>query len=260
MRKRQADDARAPALPLAETLWLCGGVFALFVSLGAVLQPRGLFGILAYQVLLLAVPTLLVARAQGNVLGLLGLTMPSLRALVGATLVGASTWYVLDAGVIPLQEWLLPTPEALTQELERMIDPSAPLWLLLLTFALAPAVCEELLFRGALQRALSRHMGALPAVIVSALFFAAFHLSIYRALPTFLLGLSFGTALLGCRSVVPSMVMHALHNGAVLLVDPRRHHGEASWWLGHHASAGVIAVTILALGWFLMFLPQRRSS
>jgi sodium transport system permease protein len=255
--RAQGDEAQA--LSLRQALELCGLSLALFVSVGALLPPEGLLGIVAFQLLVLAGPTLLLARLRGDVRGLLGLAMPSVREILGALLVGAGTWYLLDAWVIPLQERLLPAPQALTEELERTLDPTAPLWLLLITFALAPAVCEELLFRGALLRALCTKVGVVPAVVVSALCFGVFHLSIHRAVPTFLLGLSFGTALVVTRSVVPPMVMHAVNNTAVLLLDPRRNLRDLSWLPAHPLGGAVIALTFFALGWMLLRTPDRPS-
>ncbi len=92
----------------------------------------------------------------------------------------------------------------------------------LLLVALAPAVCEELLFRGLILSGL-RKLGPWVGVLLTALLFGLAHASVHRLLPTALLGVAFGFLVLRSGSVVVGMLAHGLNNGlAVLLAhDPR---------------------------------------
>lgn len=146
------------------------------------------------------------------------LYFPYLRLLLGAILLGASAWAVVAAMVT----WFFPPPAELVKKLEGLLlFDGAPLWGVLLLGAVLPAICEEALFRGLIFGALQR-LGAGWALLISSLLFGLAHGSVYRLLPTFVLGMVMGLLRWRSRSLVPSMVFHGLHNGlAVTLLSTR---------------------------------------
>lgn len=85
--------------------------------------------------------------------------------------------------------------------------------------ALAPAVSEELLFRGVLQGSLLR-VRALPApvaIIVASLAFGAAHLDAVQSPATVVLGLYLGAIAWVAGSVRPAVLAHALNNAVAVL-------------------------------------------
>lgn len=96
--------------------------------------------------------------------------------------------------------------------------------LLLATMALAPAVIEELCFRGYLFSAFSTVLRPWQTIATTAVLFGLFHvfvgstLLIERFLPTTLLGFLLGWLAYRSGSVLPGMLMHFLHNGLLELV------------------------------------------
>ncbi|MDR3691493.1 MAG: type II CAAX endopeptidase family protein [Fimbriimonas sp.] len=103
-----------------------------------------------------------------------------------------------------------------TEALSRDHSLGTLLPIVLLGSVLAP-FWEELVFRGLLFPALNRLMGGLiPSILVSSFLFASMHpqgISIWLALA----GVGAASCMLSyqSRSLVPSMVMHCLHNSAV---------------------------------------------
>jgi ABC-2 type transport system permease protein/sodium transport system permease protein len=119
--------------------------------------------------------------------------------------------------------------EGMLAQLQRV-----PIWLVLASLALVPAIFEELCFRGFLFGALRTKLADDRTVIVSALLFGLFH-EIFipgRFLASAFLGLVLGWVRLRTRSVLPCMAMHAVHNGLLL-------------------SAGYYRDELLARGWGL---------
>jgi len=154
---------------------------------------------------------------------------------------------------MPLQERVAPTPPELERELTSLLGGDRPLWVPILLVGLVPAACEELLCRGVLLRGLATR-GRVLGIVGSAVLFALLHLSPYRVVPTFLLGLSLGVVALAARSLLPAIVIHFIHNSMVL-VSSREGSSvlESPDW-----PFGLGALAICALGHFLVGWPARE--
>lgn len=81
----------------------------------------------------------------------------------------------------------------------------------LITYALLPAVFEELLFRYLPLRVLSHHSPRI-AVFISAALFAAVHLDPFQLLYAFVAGAIFMSIDIMCESVWPSVIIHFINN------------------------------------------------
>lgn len=84
--------------------------------------------------------------------------------------------------------------------------------LAILSYAIIPAVCEEILFRGVLQKEISQTAGGLSAIIVSAFSFALFHLDLPYFPVYFTSGILLAICMHVCSSVIPCIIIHALNN------------------------------------------------
>lgn len=77
---------------------------------------------------------------------------------------------------------------------------------------LAPAVCEELLFRGFLQPRLTRLLGPGVGVLFASLAFAAFHIDPVHVVLVFPLGLWLGFLCYRSGSIFPAILGHFVNN------------------------------------------------
>jgi sodium transport system permease protein len=91
--------------------------------------------------------------------------------------------------------------------------------LILAVIALAPGICEELLCRGPLLAGLRRGLGTSGAVLVSAFCFAVLHLSPYRFLPQFAIGVFLALLTLRSGSLWPGVIVHVGHNALAVLLS-----------------------------------------
>ena len=73
----------------------------------------------------------------------------------------------------------------------------------LIVFALTPAICEELLFRGFLQQQLGKSVSPHVAILISAFVFSFIHLQFYGFFSRMLLGMLLGYFLLFSGSLWP---------------------------------------------------------
>jgi membrane protease YdiL (CAAX protease family) len=77
---------------------------------------------------------------------------------------------------------------------------------------------EELLFRGAIQPALAERVGRLPAIGITAVLFAVFHLAPHALVYATLAGLLLGALRERTGSILPSFTLHAGFNAAPILL------------------------------------------
>ncbi|HQU45427.1 MAG TPA: ABC transporter permease subunit/CPBP intramembrane protease, partial [Pirellulales bacterium] len=87
---------------------------------------------------------------------------------------------------------LYPVSEAMQQALQLHFESSTPLWLIVTVFALTPAICEELAFRGFMLSGL-RHLGhKWQAIVVSSVFFGVVHPVFQQSIGACVMGLVLG--------------------------------------------------------------------
>jgi sodium transport system permease protein len=171
-------------------------------------QWLGMFGVVA-----------LIARVTRRSLpAMIALRWPRPQALLGAALIGASAW----AGVATLSEWLIPVPQEVLDQLRKALAPAngqRGLLANLLLVAATPAICEEILFRGAILRGLATRLAPSAAVVLTGVLFGMFHLDVYRLFPTVVLGVLLSWVALRSGSIVTSMVAHFLNNAILVTLS-----------------------------------------
>jgi sodium transport system permease protein len=129
---------------------------------------------------------------------------------------------VLHPAVIMLQDVVrrvYPISQELVESLNGLLAQPASPWVLLLSFALAPAVCEELAFRGFILSGLRRSGSKWTAIVVSSIFFGAAHAIFQQSLVAFLLGLVIGYLAVQSGSLWPGVLFHVVHNSLALMAQ-----------------------------------------
>jgi len=75
-----------------------------------------------------------------------------------------------------------------------------------------PAICEEIFFRGYLQRSFELKWTPFKGALITAIIFGLFHFNIYGLLPLIAIGLFLGYSLYKTNSIVVPMILHFLNN------------------------------------------------
>jgi uncharacterized protein len=89
--------------------------------------------------------------------------------------------------------------------------------LALLVLAAAPALCEEVLFRGGFQQVFigwTRNKWA--GIIITSIVFSAFHFSFFGFLPRLALGMVLGLIFFYSKNIWLNMLLHFLNNAMVV--------------------------------------------
>ncbi len=176
----------------------------------AVTARSTLAGTVVTELIILAVPLFAVWYMKSDARRLFRLRKPSVSACAGGILLYLGV-YMLGLFCSMIAIWLLPgSAQSMEGAYEGIL--MQPLPILLFVMAVMPAVCEELLFRGYLFGSLREHVKCGWAVVLSALVFAAFHMSLVKLPATFLLGFGFAFIVWKGGSIYVTMALHFLNN------------------------------------------------
>jgi len=203
----------------------------------------------ATALVFLCIPLALASWANVNPLTGLQLRAPPAIAAFGCLLLGISLWPFAHELIVISQKIGFSTlsPQQMQELVSKLPDQTeklaaVPFAIVLLAYAIAPAVCEEVFFRGYFQNALLQRLPSWGAILISAAVFGVFHISVgglailERVLSSAMLGVVLGWVCYRTRSIWPGIVLHVVHNG--LLVTLARYKDEIQ-------QVGVIR----ALGW-----------
>jgi membrane protease YdiL (CAAX protease family) len=91
-----------------------------------------------------------------------------------------------------------------------------PLWSIFALDSLAPAVFEEVAFRGVLQSSIESVLGRRSAWLIQGALFSILHLDPIIFVSHFMMGLAFGFLRLKSNSLYPGMVAHAVWNSLAI--------------------------------------------
>ena len=95
--------------------------------------------------------------------------------------------------------------------------------------ALVPAVAEELVFRGVIQKNLVRWFSPHVGVWLGAALFSAIHFQFFGFVPRFVLGLVLGYLYLWSGNILVSMAAHFTQNALQLLILYLTQQGQFGW-------------------------------
>lgn len=202
-----------PVAALLVLLAAAGGLLAARVPEHAaapivVLVPQGVL----IAVLVLA---MLVGRWRPRDCGLGGCT----RRQLAAGLLLAPLLVVVANGVHTVVVHVLGEPPAAVLHVDDIISRLYHQggWATLILLAgVLPGMAEEALLRGVVLSGLRRRLSAPAAVTVTALAFAALHMSPWRFFPQLILGLVAGMLAVRTGSCWPAAAMHALYNAQIV--------------------------------------------
>ena len=194
------------------------------------ISPRNfMLSLAAAQVFFLLVPTIRLAARHRLGLGtVLRFSSPPRHFLIYTSLLALCV-FVLSTVWMSLQElYLVPdflrsiydswaeANDIFTEHL--LVGESIPLLLLgLLTVALVPAICEELFFRGLVQRSFEGELAPRTAIWITALLFALIHMQPILLIPLTGLGLLLGYLAWRSGSILPAILLHLLFNAMQFL-------------------------------------------
>lgn len=234
----------------------------------------GLRATLFLAELTLAAPGVLALLLLGRELWrALGLERPEPRLAALALWSGAAFW-TASLGLFELQYTVWPPPPGFLEAfrlLHQALRPAGPLDALLsvAAIAVAPAVCEEILFRGVVLPSFLRSLGAAGAILASAVLFGLIHLdatsasalTAYRVPFALAVGVGLGVLRVRTGSLWPPLIAHATLNTITFAIapfaaDPAQGLPPPEPWKG----AGLLVLGLAGFHFALRWLRGLRRS
>ncbi len=231
----------------------------LVLVLGSIVQTLSLtWGLLATEFGLILLPTILFLRAKKVPLKE-GLRLRKIKPLVGliALLIGVTT-YLFSLLIEGFMAQLSGMPSVNIPQ-SMLPNSTAQYVLYIIALAISAPICEEALFRGAIQGGYESQKSAAFAITLPALMFAIFHFR-FSGLPG-LLPVAFLLGYLAWRSqsIVTSMLLHLGINGAAAAVTVLALNNitlisnpQIMFWI----SIGGLVATLGLLLWFIRVQPK----
>ncbi|MEY3342546.1 MAG: hypothetical protein RL090_230 [Bacteroidota bacterium] len=174
----------------------------------------------------------------------------------------------------PVEQWMMDSEKQLKVLTEAMLNMASwsDLAVNLFIIAVVPAVAEELLFRGLLQKLFleltkNKHW----AIWISAILFSAIHMQFYGFIPRMLLGAMFGYLFVWTGNIWIPILAHFLNNGFAVLASYLFPSGKenvfdentigqsaSDWWL-LLLSAGLVSYCLFRLYQGRITIPNKSS-
>lgn len=143
--------------------------------------------------------------------------------LVGAVLFVVAQPTILFLGwlnsFVPVPEFMAEMQETMAEMISSFLKSDNALLLGVFHIGLVPAVCEEVMYRGYVQRAFEKSWGITAAILISGAIFGAYHLQISNFLPLATLGVFLAYLTYISDSLIPAMVAHFINNGGQVVAS-----------------------------------------
>lgn len=170
------------------------------------------------QIALVASPALFMAiMLTTSVRRTLRLYLPNWRMLAVACLLPLALNPLAVELMSSLSWFFPPLPEGAERTLAAMSSAKLPLWVVLMAFAFAPAICEEITFRGFLLSGFGQSRRMWLAIVLSSVTFGVIHMIPQQVFNATLLGLVLGLLAVRSGSLLPGVVFHLIFNGLEVL-------------------------------------------
>lgn len=161
-------------------------------------------------------------------------------------------------------DWMQ-TKESNAQELTELFLDMPTIWLLLfnlLMIAVLPAIGEELIFRGIVQRGLHRQFGnAHLAIWISAALFSAIHLQFFGFVPRMLMGVAMGYLLFWSGNLWYPIIAHLTNNAMSVILAYGIQHGHIEAEIEHVGlTNGTLASFSLVFCFMLLYLFKQHET
>lgn len=210
------DELKKPSIFEANMVYLSLGFALLYI--GYIVQSREVYsGLLITEYIIILLPNLIYLKLKRfSLKEILKLNPISLKQIL----------YIIFIMIFsyPIAVFLNAVVLAIVNSFSDTLPTSVPIPTNLLEYffgmfviALAPGICEEVMFRGTMKSAYDR-LGHTKSIIITAVLFGVFHFNIMNLVGPIFLGIILGILVYKTNSILASILAHTLNNGIALTI------------------------------------------
>jgi len=209
---QKRSDIREGTIPANGDILMCiAVVFLGMIYIGNMVGARNFFASLVVnQLFLLVTPLFVVWYMKSDKKTLFCIEIPKLRYIVGTLITYAGVFCIIMLVSMPMTALFQESTQNMADAFTEIVK--QPFIVLVIVVALMPAVGEELLFRGLIFGSLRSRIQVKWAILISALIFGLFHMSLVKFLPTAWFGAFLAYIVWRGKSIFLSMMIHFLNN------------------------------------------------
>lgn len=190
----------------------------LLLYVGTVVQMKFLLtGLLITQFMIIGVPVFAAWYTKKDFKKTFSLKVPGIKGVIGAMLLETGVFILAVVLSAVLSKLWPQDADRVNQSFEMFLNGVAFVPALLV-IALAPAICEEALFRGYLLSAAKKKFKPAAAILVVAALFGIYHLSFVKFFTTGILGIAFCYVVYRTGSIALSSLMHFVNNAVSVVL------------------------------------------
>ena len=153
--------------------------------------------------------------------------------------------------------------EAQLELIQRILGSDIGLASTVFALAVTPAICEEILFRGYLQRQLERGFGIAGGIIATGLLFGLYHFRLSQAIPLAVLGIFLCWLAWRTGSLWVPILIHFLNN-AVAIAAATAASANPDWGIEDieqlHVPVGLVLAGAMVLAATIYLMNKRVES
>lgn len=213
----------------------------------------GIYGTLLNEILLLVLAVGLTAVVRGDFKQVFPIRKPRLSAIFGTILlwIGSFLAIMIITMIIAyfFPQEILGVSQALGMEFASVT--------FIISFAIvsiSPAVCEEAVFRGVVMHSFDNGKNKWVAIILTGLIFGAFHGSIWRFVPTALLGIMLGYIVYETDNMIYGALFHAINNAVPLFsIFSMKSIYSNEMFQNQMSSMADVGIPLVAIGTYVMY-------
>ena len=206
-------------VPTVSDVWFVTALtIVLVLYAGSMLQLKyGLGGVFGTQLIILLVPLAIVLYTKRDIRLTYGFHKTGAVSFLGAFFVILGMYPVNIVVSYVLISLFPQSADNVVTTFSSIMDGSAAG--VFFVIAIAPAICEEMLFRGLIYNSMKARYRASAAIAIVAVLFGIYHMSLVKFIPTGLLGMALCYVAYKTGSIFPSMMMHCINNAFSVVVS-----------------------------------------
>lgn len=210
---------RKGGVPDMSDIWFVIALtLVLILYAGSMLQITfGLAGVFGTQMIILLVPLGVIWYTKKDIRKSYGFQKTGIKSYLGGVITIVGVFLVNIVISIGLMKLFPDSTDNVVTTFSELMDGNV--FAVFLVIAAAPAICEEMLFRGMIFHGMKAKYRIPTAVGAVAALFGIYHMSLVKFVPTGLLGLVLCYTVYVTGSIYPAMLMHFVNNAISVLIS-----------------------------------------